>query len=198
MRTSGNYIKYPFISVKFSKSFFPFFTELWNSLPRSEKGINNIDDFKNKMKEKFKPKKIKFYSKGCKLGNRLITHLRVGRSFLNAHGFSIGLSPSPNCDCGASSENSIHFLLDCPIYNSERQTMLGLVEQQISSFPNKNRVTKENILLFGFESENPDYFNININITIAVQNFLMKTKRFTTLSHSSLFIIMSVFNGASC
>ena len=88
---------------------------------------------------------------------------------MNADGFSIGLAQSPECDCGARSENSRHILLSCPLYETHRQTMIGLVEQQLSRFNKLNLRTQEDILLFGYKSENKDYLHLNIKITLAVQ-----------------------------
>ena len=39
-------------------------------------------------------------------------------------------------------------------------------------------MTKLNILLFGLNTDNPEYNYLNTQITIAVQTFILKTKRF--------------------
>ena len=175
-RIKGYYRKYKYQGMQHKQSFFPFYSQLWNIIP--ERSENDFALFKTKLKERLKPKKLKFYSYGSKLGNTLITSLRVGRSYLNAHAYSIGLSSSPECDCGSKFENSQHILVSCPLYDSERQTMFGLVEQHISNFPTLGKKLKEDILLHGYKPENIDNFRKNCEITIAVQNFLLKTKRF--------------------
>ena len=54
---------------------------MWNKLPNSLKNERDIVAFKEKLKEKIKPKKY-FHSKfGSKRGNALPTQLRVGRLF---------------------------------------------------------------------------------------------------------------------
>ena len=67
----------------------------------------------------------------------------------------------------------------CPLYESKRLDLFHLVGQQISSFSKLNRKDKTIALLFGFKPENPDYNIVNRNITILVQDFLLKIKRFT-------------------
>ena len=72
----------------------------------------------SRLKLRLTPKRMKFHAYGAKLGNRLI---RVGKSYLNAHAFTIGLADSPQCNCGANFENSMHIMLTCPLYESERR-----------------------------------------------------------------------------
>ena len=124
-----------------------------------------------------KPQKIKFYKHGCKYGNKLITSLRVGQSYLNAHSFKIGLCQTPECDCGARQETSSHILLDCEFYVSDRQILFDFVGTQLSCFPKLGKKEKTDILLYGYKPDNNDFYLINSRITIAVHNFLMKTRR---------------------
>ena len=72
--------------------------------------------FKNQLKVDLKPPKIKHYSKGMKQSNILLTRLRVGRSDLNLHKFSIGLTDTPECMCHAKEESTLHYFLECFIY----------------------------------------------------------------------------------
>ena len=104
--------------------------------------------------------------------------LRVGQSLLNAHAFSIGLSDTPECDCGAKLENSLHILITCPLYSTERRVLFGLVEHFLPTFTKLSQKSMEDILLFGYKPNNDDFFLINCRIMKAVQNFLMKIKRF--------------------
>ena len=136
-------------------------------------------DFKNKIKNDMKPVKIKHLSKGSKTGNTLLTRVRLDRSDLNLHKYSIGLSDSPECICHAKQESSFHFIMDCFLYTSERQTLYSLVEQYIPNFDKFNKRKKYEVLIIGIHTENPDYEYTNTNITFAVQNFIFKTKRFS-------------------
>ena len=179
LRNNGNKRqRHPYFGAKHAKSFFPYFTKLWNDLPQEQRHSDFID-FKNYLRLKYKPNKYKFYQTGCKQGNKLITRLRVDRSFFNTHSFSLGFSVSPQCDnCGARQENSQHLLLDCPKYNLIRKTMLDFVGTKISIFPKFCKRDKTKTLLYGYQPENLDYLSINRAITISVQTFLLKTQRF--------------------
>ena len=179
LRNNGNLRKcFPYKNAKFSKSYFPYFTKLWNKLPQNIR-CSDFDTFKEKLYLHYKPTKYKFFNAGTKQGNKIITLLRVGRSQLNAHSFNIGQVQSPQCSCGLGQETSCHILTVCPLYHSKRLDLFNLVQQQISSFPKLNRKDKTIVLLFGFKPDNPDFNFINKNIAISVQDFLLKIKKFS-------------------
>ena len=91
------YIQFPFKGVYFSNSFFPYITGKWNMLPFKLKN-KTIDKFKLDLKAILTAKKYKFFSKGNKYKCSLLTRLRVGRSFLNEHSFTLGFSESMSCE----------------------------------------------------------------------------------------------------
>ena len=102
----------------------------------------------------------------------------MGRSDLQLHKFTIGLSESTECQCHFKSESPEHYFLQCFLYSPERQVLLNLFEHYIPTFKNLNKKQKLNILLTGINTDNPDFFNLNKTLTIAVQNFILETKRF--------------------
>jgi hypothetical protein len=54
----------------------------------------------------------------------LISQLRTGPSFLNAHRFKSGFTSSPACEaCGAAYETRAHFLLSCLAWEHLRQPL---------------------------------------------------------------------------
>ena len=67
-----------------------------------------VNDFKLSIKKEIKPPTYKHFSHGSKLGNTLLTQIRVGRSNLHQHKFTIGLSDSPECQC-QSRLNTLYF-----------------------------------------------------------------------------------------
>ena len=136
-------------------------------------------DFKSKLKSDLKPNKIKFYSKGSKVGNILLTRIRLDRSELNLHKFTIGQSDTPQCLCHAEQESSLHFMINCFLYSVERQVLFGQVEQYVPNFSNFSKKKQYEILVFGIKQENPEYYYTNRIISIAAQNFILKTKRFS-------------------
>ena len=133
IRSKGGYIPFPFKGDIFNLSFFPNTTKLWNSLPNNIQS-KNLDEFKIDMKERIKPTKYKHFARGSKIGNTLLTRIRVGRSLLNQHGFTIGLADSPECMCHFKSESSEHYFLDCFLYTLERQTLFSLIEHYLYIF----------------------------------------------------------------
>ena len=87
-------------------------------------------------------------------------------SALNQHLFSKNIVNSPSCSCGAV-EDAHHFLFVCNLYTDLRRTLFQVVSviQQPSL----------NLLLFGNQELANDQ---NKTIFIAVQEYIVKTKRF--------------------
>ena len=176
-RSKGGYIPFPYQNKVFNSSFFPNTSKLWNNLPKKIR-VQDIQEFKTSIKSLIKPKRHKHFSCGSKLGNKLLTQIRVGRSDLQLHRFTIGLSESTECQCHSKSESPEHYFLQCFLYSPERQVLLNLFEHYIPTFKNLNRKQKLNILLTGINTDNPEFFYLNKTLTIAVQNFILETKRF--------------------
>ena len=61
----------------------------------------------------------------------------------------------------------------------ERQALFGLIEHYIPKFKNFTKTQKLDIILEGFEIQNDDFIQLNTTLTLAVQNFISKTKRFS-------------------
>ena len=177
-RSKGGYLPYPFYSHKFKNSFFPYVTNLWNNLETNIQ-VLPLADFKSRLKQELKPPKIKHFAKGSKYGNTLLTRIRLLRSDLNLHRFSIGQSDSAECTCQAKRESSQHYLIDCSNYTAERQTLFDRVEHFIPTFKNLTKSMKYEILVMGINPRDHEYISTNTAISIAVQNFIFQTKRFT-------------------
>ena len=129
--------------------------------------------------KELKPSKFKHFSKGSKISNTLLTKVRLERSYLNLHSFTIGHSESPECLCHAKQESSIHYLTECFLYSSERQTLFSLVEHYFPNFKQLNKNKKYEVLVKGIKPNDPDYFQTNTKISIAVQQLIFKTNRFS-------------------
>ena len=155
-------------------------TKLWNKLPPDLK-CKGLVDFKLELKLSIKPSAVKHYAKGSKEGNIFLTRLRLGRSDLNLHKFSIGQIDRPECLCHAKEESTRHYLIDCFLFSAERQTLFSLVEHYIPIFLRLSKAAKCKILLFGLETHDPDFDYLNFIITISVQNYILQTKRFAKL-----------------
>ena len=108
-----------------------------------------FNDYKDRLKINLKPDKLRHYSYGSRLGNKLCTRLRLGRSFLNSHSFAIGRSDSPTCLCHYKNETSLHYLLDCFLYTVERQSLIDQVNQLVTNFDCLSKIEQVDLLLFG-------------------------------------------------
>ena len=172
------YQPFPFnLGQQFLNSFFPHFTKSWNNLEPELQTETEHEVFKQKLKINLKPKKHKHFYAGSKEGNRLLTHIRVGRSLLNLHVFTIGKSDSPSCLCDRI-ESTEHFLLHCFLFTEERKVMFSSVQQQIPNFNNYPNKKKMDILLFGINLERDEIDCRNKRIMKIVQTYILKTKRF--------------------
>ena len=76
---------------------------------------------------------------------RLLTRIRLERSDLNSHKFMIGQSESSECLCHSKYESSQHYLIDCFLYNCERQTLFNQVEHFIPNFKSFSKSLKYKI-----------------------------------------------------
>jgi hypothetical protein len=178
-RFKFEYKCFPYKNQDFSNSFFPYFTKKWTSSPTHIRNEQDITEFKIKLKNHHKPNKYRFFSAGSKRGAALMTHLRLSRSFLNDHSFSIGLAESANCNCpNTPRETTRHMLLKCPHYTLERQTLMGKMEQLVLRFNSLSDTKQLEILLYGNHPDNPDFHLTNKLIQISVQQFILNSKRF--------------------
>ena len=57
--------------------------------------------------------------------------------------------------------------------------MYGLFEQYIPLFKNMTNKNKNEIILYGYKSDNEEYLYTNTKLTLAVQKFILDSKRFT-------------------
>ena len=100
----------------------------------------NLIDFKEYTNKEYKPVRCKHFSRGSKIGNKLLTKIRVGRSDLNQHKHVIGLSDTPECLCHFRQESPLHYFIDCFLYLPERQTLFSLIEHNLQIFLNKTNL----------------------------------------------------------
>ena len=133
------------------------------------------------MEKEIKPPKFKHFLRGSKLGNALLTRIRVGRSFLKQHSYTIGLADSPECDCHYKNESPEHYFVDCFLYSPERQTLFSLFEHHIPNFNRLSKKKKLDLIIRGINIDDEDYLPLNTILTKAVQHFILSTKRFTLI-----------------
>ena len=78
--------------------------------------------------------------------------------------------------CKTGNNNSHNKLL--LLYDSGRGILFEYVGQLVSPFKAFSQRQKKFTLLYGYKSDNKDYYYINIQVTVEEQNFLIKTKSF--------------------
>ena len=176
-RSNKFYNTYSLKTAAFCNSFFPKISNLWNDLPFDLRNKDMVD-FKMELGWLLKPPKIRLYSIGSKFGNSIHTQLRVGKSQLNDHLFSMRLSNTPSCICLEPLETTEHFILDCFMYEVERQELFtniaGLLIKKIDKYNRRDLVTA---LLFGENVHDNERYLHNKLLFKHFQNFLIKTKR---------------------
>ena len=64
------------------------------------------------------------------------------------------------------------------MYSQERQHLFDLFEHYIPNFKKLSKKLKLDIIMNGVERDNLDYLHLNTTLTLAVQFFILKTKRF--------------------
>ena len=89
------------------------------------------------------------------------------------------MTPSPQCSCLAARESALHYFLDCTNHAEERRIMFGVFEQYLPKFHTYTKTKKLDIIFNCFDKDNNDTFRTNVTLQYSVQNFILKTKRFT-------------------
>ena len=114
------------------------------------------------------------------LGDRYLgvlhTRLRLGHCALNSYLYLINCSDSPSCKCNAYKEDVQHYLLFCPIFSAQRNTLLASVELTAGTVWNTlSSAEKIDFLLNGNRRFS---FDENSVIFAAVREFIKQSKRF--------------------
>ena len=107
-----------------------------------------------------------------------MTRFKTGRTNLNSNNYTIGKTEDASCLCHAKQETSEHFMLDCFLYTAERQILFSLVEHLIPKFSKLTKKEKFQILTRGINANDPEFYKKNIQISLAVQCFISKSKLF--------------------
>ena len=162
------------------KNFFYSALDLWNKLPRELRNQNVSSSlFKNRLVAHFGCI-IKFqcnYFFGNRRAECILNRFLLDFSGLNADLFRHNIVQSPDCGCGTSSETLQHFLLECPNYVQERNTLLPIL-LNIPDLPNPVIVSKKIYLRNIFDLLNQTPIPSSNTIALAIQNYIVNTERF--------------------
>ncbi len=140
---------------------------------------STIESFKAAYRREYCRKPNPLYRIDHEGGNLHHTRLRLGLSHLRAHLYVNNIIPDPTCQfCGLEVETLDHYLLRCPTYTVHRVRYLMdintvLPPPYIASL-NDDKIVE----LFLYGDSNLDY-NINVELFIMAQTFLINSKRFS-------------------
>ena len=111
------------------------------------------------------------------LGIKYLTRLRIWFSHLKEHKFRHNFQDSidPMCSYKSDIETTAHFLLHCPNFNTQRQTLFDKIATIDANILIENENNIINILLFG-KPNSEDRFNKQI--LNAFIEFILSTERF--------------------
>ena len=161
----------------FKNSFFPSAITEWNKSDCLVKNADSFHVFKKHILDFIRPLPNSIFNIHNPLGIKYLTRLRIGFSHLKEHKFRHNFQDSvgPMCSCGSDTETAKHFLLHCPNFHLQRQTLFDKIATIDSNILTENEENIVNTPLFGkLNSEN--YFNKAIlNVSI---EFILSTERF--------------------
>ena len=146
--------------------FLPSVIREWNALSQATRELSSMDCFANQLNSDIIPPQ-KLYFQGNRLAQIYHARLRTGCSTLRLHLYSKSIIENPLCNCGET-EDPFHFFFECNQYNPIRRDLPAC----ISAICNPNL----NILLPGNDGLSGEQ---NLNIFMAVHNFIIKSKRFS-------------------
>jgi len=178
LRISNN-LHLPYVRTDKSKSAFLFSaTKLWNSVPQSIRESESVPMFKNSLIREFfgRSNVNNLFYLGERYLSILHTRLRLRHCALNYYLFRINCSDSPECSCGASKEDVMHFLFFCPRFAAQRCQLFASIVQNVGDVWETLSWNRKLVLVLnGYPLLN---FNQNDAIFMAVRKYIDETKRF--------------------
>ena len=157
----GILIKFRLITVGqiFLKTFFPYTIVEWNKLDLDVHKFKSYAIFQNTLLKLGRPNQSAFYNINNIVVLKLLTHLRLGLSYLNEHRFNHNFQNciNPLCSCSLEIESTSHFLLHCHHCANIHLTLLNSIAEIIGNIFNITNECLANLLLFG----SPKYTEID-------------------------------------
>ena len=166
LRNKHNLTQVKTNNTLYQNSYFPKFSKLWNSLDNNTKYAGNLHEFKKVLRAKDK-KPPKYYNTGDRQSQTAYARLRMQCSGLNGHLYIMKVIQDPKCHCGHETEDSHHYLFECPLFNENRR-IFNTLDMRIK----RDAVT----FLYG----DPDLpVKLNTVLFSAVTEYIRTTKRFS-------------------
>ena len=149
----------------------------WNKLDPEIQNASSLNIFKNNILKFIRPTANNILGCYNLTGIKYLTRLRLGLSHLHEHKFKNNFQDTlnPFCTCGCNIENTCHFLLHCPNFLTERNTLLNKITNIDSNILNQADATITKTLLFGNSKYSSE---INLQILNVSIDFILTSKRF--------------------
>ena len=130
--TTRNAENIPLLETKhdfFKNSFFPSFVMEWNILDQNIRKVGSFSVFKNNILKFIRPTINNAFNSENRRGIKLITRLRAGLSYLRNRKFKHSFQETLNliCSCGFDAESTSFYVLQCPMIDDERHTLLSTI-----------------------------------------------------------------------
>ena len=167
----------PYKNDRFKSSFYPDSVEKWNNIGVEFRSIAKLSDFKSSYIQIIRPKRKDIFGIHNPDGVKRIFQLRVGLSPLNAHKKSHGFgdTESDTCLCVDGAEDTMHFLLLCPLFTIFRNSLFANISRILVYFTNLPKKDQLACLLYGLHGLSDIQNSQILNETI---DFIVKSQRF--------------------
>ena len=166
---------------RFLHSFYPDSVNTWNELGPEMRNAESLSNFKTAILKTIRPEKKSIFKIHHPNGLRYIYQLRLGLSSLRYHKKRHGFTDTPTdrCSCGSGIETTDHFLLECPLFNHQRETLISAINPitaKLYEWHSATNPVRSDLLLYGDKN-----LNLTENSTIlkATINFILSTERFS-------------------
>ena len=166
-------------SNRYKNSFFPDAVASWNVFMEifNYKFVPSIGVLKNDIISLIRPNSKSVFNIHDPAGLRYLFQLRLGLSPLKGHKWSHNFidTPSGVCHCNQGIEDTSHFLLSCPSYVIQRETLMSSVNEILLQANKNNLESQLQLYLYGDPTINN---SDNKNIILSTIKFIKETKRF--------------------
>ena len=162
----------------FKNYFFPSALSDWFNLDENIRSSESISVFKNKLLSFIRPIQSNIFNIFNPIGIILLTCLRLDLSHLNEHRLRHNFQDcmNPLCSCSLEIENTLHYLLHCHHFSSNRIVLMNSVVSVLCDFESLSDNTKKDVLLYGEPSldQNKNKFILEATLT-----FIKSSERFS-------------------
>ena len=164
---------------RFQSSFYPNCISEWNKLDPEIRLAPSVAVFKTKLLSRIRPPPKSVFGIHDPIGLSYLSQIRVGLSKLNFHKFKHNFRDTinPMCPTNDGIEDTEHFLLLCPSFDTQRRDLLAGVSellQPLAQIDSLSRNVLLQLLLYGDKDFPDDVNKIILQLTI---DFIHKTGR---------------------